>query len=76
MTYKYITQETIDSGGKNIKSPEEFAEARTYNMEAVKTVLNSTYTHGLNSRIELPPYLPYLEYLKFIDIPKAMWHGW
>lgn len=36
MTYKYITQETIDSGGKNIKSPEEFAEARVYNIEAVK----------------------------------------
>ena len=36
MTYKYITQETIDSGGKNIKSPEEFQEARIYNMEAVK----------------------------------------
>lgn len=36
MTYKYITQATIDSGGKNIKSPEEFQEARIYNMEAVK----------------------------------------
>lgn len=37
------------------------------NTEAVKTVLNSTYTHGLNSRVELPPYLTYLDYLKFID---------
>ena len=36
MQYKYITQETIDSGGKNITSPEMFAEARQYNIEAVK----------------------------------------
>ena len=37
------------------------------NTQAVKTVLTSTYTHGLNSRVELPPYLTYLDYLKFID---------
>lgn len=36
MTYKYIDQKTIDSGGKNITSPEEYLEARIYNMEAVK----------------------------------------
>lgn len=47
MTYKYITQETIDSGGKNIKSPEEFAEARTYNMEAVKNYKKLYTTHAI-----------------------------
>lgn len=36
MEYRYITQETIDSGGRNITSPEMFEEARKYNTEAVK----------------------------------------
>ena len=35
-------------------------------LDAVKAVLNSNYNHGLNSKIELPPYLTYPEYLKFI----------
>lgn len=47
MTYKYITQETIDSGGKNIKSPEEFAEVRTYNIEAVKNYNKRHNTHAI-----------------------------
>ena len=46
MTYKYITQETIDSGGKNIKSPEEFAEARVYNIEAVKNYNRRKKVHA------------------------------
>ena len=36
MEYRYINQETIDSGGRNITSPEMFEEARKYNAEAVK----------------------------------------
>ena len=47
MTYKYITQETIDSGGKNIRSPEEFAEARVYNMEAVKNYSRRSKAHAI-----------------------------
>lgn len=46
MTYRYITQETIDSGGKNIKSPEEFAEARVYNIEAVKNYNRRKQVHA------------------------------
>ena len=47
MTYKYITQATIDSGGKNIKSPEEFQEARIYNMEAVKNYNKRHKVHAV-----------------------------
>ena len=36
-------------------------------IDAVKNILNIGYTHGINSKVELPPYLPYLEYLRFID---------
>lgn len=36
-------------------------------IDATKAVLNICYTHGENSKVELPPYLTYLEYLKFID---------
>jgi len=36
-------------------------------IEATKAVLNIGYTHGENSKVELPPYLTYPEYLKFID---------
>lgn len=46
MTYRYITQKTIDSGGKNITSPEEFAEVRTYNIEAVKNYSRRHNTHA------------------------------
>ncbi|WP_024861390.1 hypothetical protein [Ruminococcus flavefaciens] len=47
MTYRYIDQSTIDSGGKNITSPEAFAEARTYNMEAVKNYSRRHRTHAI-----------------------------
>ena len=47
MTYKYITQETIDSCGKNIKSPEEFAEARVYNIEAIKNYNRRHKVHAI-----------------------------
>lgn len=36
-------------------------------IDAVKSILNIGYTHGINSKVELPPYLPYPEYLRFID---------
>lgn len=36
-------------------------------IDATKAVLNICYTHGENSKVELPPYLTYLDYLKFID---------
>lgn len=36
MVYKHLTQEIVDSGGRNITSPEVYAEARIYNIEAVK----------------------------------------
>ena len=35
--------------------------------DAVKAILNACYTHGENSKVELPPYLTYPDYLKFID---------
>lgn len=34
---------------------------------AVKNVLNIGYIHGINSKVELPPYLTYPNYLHFID---------
>lgn len=47
MDYKYINQETIDSGGKNITSPEMFAEARIYNMEAAKNYSKRYNSHTI-----------------------------
>ncbi|MCR5599483.1 MAG: hypothetical protein K6G33_01880 [Ruminococcus sp.] len=47
MTYKYIDQETIDSGGKNITTPEMFAEARVYNIEAMKNGVKRRRVHAL-----------------------------
>ena len=35
--------------------------------DAVKAILNACYTHGENSKVELPPYLTYPDYLKFLD---------
>ena len=34
---------------------------------AVKAILNACYTHGENSKVELPPYLTYPDYLRFLD---------
>ena len=36
-------------------------------IDAVKAILNVGYTHGVNSKVELPPYLTYPDYLHFID---------
>ena len=35
---------------------------------AVKNVLSSCSSHCINNKVELPPYLTYPDYLKFIDI--------
>ncbi|MCR4795539.1 MAG: hypothetical protein K5898_10335 [Ruminococcus sp.] len=47
MEYKYITQDVIDSGGRNITSPEMFAEARVYNIEAMKNNIKRRRVHAL-----------------------------
>ena len=47
MEYRYITQEVIDSGGRNITSPEMFEEARQYNIEAAKNYNRRHGTHVL-----------------------------
>lgn len=44
-----------------------FTRYKNNNIDAVKAVLNIGYTHGENSKVELPPYLTYPSYLKFID---------
>ena len=36
-------------------------------IDAVRAILNVGYTHGVNSKVELPPYLTYPDYLKFLD---------
>lgn len=36
-------------------------------IEAAKSILNVGISHGVNSKVELPPYIPYLQYLKFLD---------
>ncbi|MBP5519289.1 MAG: aminopeptidase P family protein [Treponema sp.] len=35
--------------------------------DATKAILNACATHAENSKVELPPYLTYPDYLKFID---------
>ncbi len=40
-------------------------------IDAILAVLNVSYTHGENSKVELPPYLTYPDYLKFIDALSA-----
>lgn len=47
MEYRYITQEIIDSGGRNITSPEMFEEARQYNIEATKNLTRRQRAHSL-----------------------------
>lgn len=44
-----------------------YTRFKNSSVDAVKYVLNLSYTHGENSKIELPPYLTYPEYLKFVD---------
>lgn len=44
-----------------------YTRYKNSDLEAVKSVMNACYTHGENSKIELPPYLTYPHYLKFLD---------
>lgn len=44
-----------------------FTRYKNDSIQAVKNVLNIGYTHGINSKVELPPYLTYPDYLRFID---------
>lgn len=44
-----------------------FTRYKNKAIDAVKALLNVCYTHGENSKVELPPYLTYPDYLKFID---------
>lgn len=44
-----------------------YTRYKNKDIDAVKAVLNIGYSHGENSKVELPPYLTYPNYLKFID---------
>lgn len=44
-----------------------YTRYKNKDIDAVKAILNVGYTHGVNSRVELPPYLTYSQYLHFID---------
>ena len=45
MEWKYITQDIIDAGGINVTSAEMFAEAREYNIEAVRNYNKKQRNH-------------------------------
>lgn len=44
-----------------------FTRYKNNEIDATKALLNICYTHGENSKVELPPYLTYPTYLRFID---------
>lgn len=44
-----------------------YTRYKNKDIDAVKAILNVGYTHGVNSKVELPPYLTYPQYLHFID---------
>ena len=44
-----------------------FTRYKNKDIDAVKAILNVGYTHGVNSKVELPPYLTYPQYLRFLD---------
>ena len=44
-----------------------YSRYKNNKLEATKALLNVCYTHGENAKVELPPYLTYPTYLKFID---------
>ena len=44
-----------------------YTRYKNKDIDAVKAMLNVCYNHGENSKVELPPYLTYPDYLKFID---------
>lgn len=45
-----------------------FTRYKNNEIEATKAVLNLGFSHGNNSKVELPPYLSYPQYLHFIDV--------
>jgi hypothetical protein len=45
MAWKYITQDIIDAGGINVTSAEMFAEAREYNIEAIRNYNKKQRNH-------------------------------
>jgi len=44
-----------------------YTRYKNNDIAATKAVLNLYYTHGINSKVELPPYLSYPKYLHFVD---------
>lgn len=44
-----------------------FTRYKNSDLEATKAVLNLSAAHCINNKVELPPYLTYPKYLKFID---------
>ena len=44
-----------------------YTRYKNKDIDAVRAILNVGYTHGVNSKVELPPYLSYSQYLHFID---------
>ena len=44
-----------------------YTRYKNKDIDAVKAILNVGYTHGVNSKVELPPYLTYPHYLRFLD---------
>ena len=44
-----------------------FTRYKNNSITAIKTVLNLHSSHAVNNKVELPPYLTYPQYLKFID---------
>lgn len=44
-----------------------YTRYKNKDVDAVRAILNVGYTHGVNSKVELPPYLTYPQYLHFID---------
>ncbi len=44
-----------------------YTRYKNKDIDAVKAILNVGYTHGVNNKVELPPYLTYPQYLHFID---------
>ena len=47
MAWKYITQDIIDAGGISVTSAEMFAEAREYNIKAVRNYNKKRRNHWL-----------------------------
>ncbi len=44
-----------------------YTRYKNNDIDAVRAILNANTSHAMNSKVELPPYLTYLNYLEFID---------